>query len=217
MTTSALSPTEKTRVRLHPERAVYDRDALYRIIDEALVCHVGVAVGGQPRVIPTAILRLGEFIYIHGSPANQLLVALASGAPACITVTLIDSIVAGRSGFGMSMDYRSAMIFGTAEKIADPKEKERLVAAFVADICPGHQVRPPKAKELAATMFLRLALEEASVKIRDCGVVDPKEDHELDTWSGVIPLKLVAGTPRDCPDLKRGIAVPDYARDYRRG
>ena len=214
---STLIPTEKSRVRLHPERAVYDRDEMYRIIDEALVCHVGVAVGGKPRVIPTAILRIGDFVYIHGSPANQMLVALETGAPGCITVTLVDSIVAGRSGFGMSMDYRSVMIFGTAEKITDSREKERLVAAFVEDICPGHQVRPPKARELVATLFLRFALDEASVKIRNCGVVDPKDDHDLDTWSGVIPLKLTAGAPRDCPDLKRGIIAPDYARDYRRG
>jgi hypothetical protein len=115
------------------------------------------------------------------------------------------------------MDYRSVMIFATAEKIVDPKEKQRLVAAFVADICPGHQVRAPKPKEIAATLFLRFPLIEVSVKIRNHGVMDPEADHQLDTWSGVIPLQLTAGPPRNCRDLKPGIAVPDYARNYRRG
>lgn len=217
MTQPTLVPTEKTRIRLHPERAVYDREEMYRVIDEALVCHVGVAVGGAPRVIPTAIIRIGDFVYIHGSPANQLLVALQAGAPACITITLVDAIVAGRSGFGMSMDYRAVMIFATAEMVVDPEQKARLVAAFVEDICPGHQVRAPKAKEIAATMFLRFPLTEASLKVRNQGVLDPKEDIQLDTWSGVIPLQITAGPPRNCRELKPGIAVPDYARTYRRG
>ncbi len=217
MTGSTLSPTKRTRVRLHPERAVYDREVMYRILDEALVCHVGVVVDGAPRVLPTAIVRIGDFAYIHGSPANQSLAALAAGAPACITVTLINSIVAGRSGFGMSMDYRSVMIFAAAEKIVDQGEKERLVAAFIEDICPGHQVRAPKPKEIAATLFMRFPLTEASVKIRNQGVVDPEEDYRLDTWSGVIPLQVTAGEPRNCSALKPGIAVPDYAKNYRRG
>ena len=213
---TTIAPTEKTRVRRRPERAAYDLQVIHDILDEALVCHIGVATESGPRVIPTAIIRVGEHVYVHGSPNNQLLTTLADGAPACITVTLVDSVVAGRSGFGMSMDYRSVMIFGTAEKIVDTDEKERLVAAFVEDIMPGHVVRPPKKKELAATLFLRFPISEASAKIRNHGVVDPEEDHALDLWAGVVPLKLVAGEPRNCGDLKPGIPTPDYAKLYKR-
>jgi uncharacterized protein len=213
---STFQPTEKTRIRRRPERAAYDREVINKIIDEALVAHIGVAVNGEPRVIPTAIIRLDDHVYIHGSPNNQLLTTLESGAPACITVTLVDSIVAGRSGFGMSMDYRSVVIFAKAEKLTDPKEKERIVAAFVEDILPGHQVRPPKSKEIAATVFLRFPLTEVSAKIRNHGVMDPEEDHALDAWAGVIPLKLTAGAPISCRDLKPGIPAPDYAKNYGR-
>jgi uncharacterized protein len=213
---STIPVTENTRIRRRPERGAYDRDVVNSIIDEALVCHIGVAVGGQPRVIPTAVIRIDDFIYIHGSPNNQLLTTLADGAPACITITLVDSIVAGRSGFGMSMDYRSVVIFAKAEKISNPDEKERIVAAFVEDILPGHSVRPPKKKEIAATVFLRFPLSEVSAKIRDHGVMDPEEDHTLEGWAGVIPLRLTAGTPRNCGDLTPGIPVPDYARNYSR-
>ena len=213
---SKVQPTERTRVRLRSERGVYEREAIYAIIDEALVAHVGVCVDGEPRVIPTAIVRINDHVYIHGSPANQLLLALQRGAAACITVTLVDSVVAGRSGFGMSMDYRSVMIFAQAEKIADLVEKERIVAAFVEDIMPGHIVRPPKKKELVATVFLRFPLTEASAKIRDVGVVDPDEDLALDVCAGVVPLKMVAGAPQDCMQLKPGIPTPDYAKRYSR-
>lgn len=214
MTTVPVS--DKTRIRRRPERGAYDRDTINAILDEALVCHIGVSVNGQPRVIPTAIIRIDDYVYIHGSPNNHLLTTLQAGAPACITVTLVDSIVAGRSGFGMSMDYRSVVIFGHAETIIDFAEKERIVAAFVEDILPAHQVRPPKKKEIAATVFLRFPLTEVSAKIRNHGVMDPEEDHALDTWSGVIPLKLTAGTPQDCRNLKPGITAPDYARNYTR-
>jgi uncharacterized protein len=213
---STIPVTDNTRIRRRPERGAYDRDVVNSIIDEALVCHIGVAVDGQPRVIPTAVIRIDDFIYIHGSPNNQLLNTLADGAPACITITLVDSIVAGRSGFGMSMDYRSVVIFAKAEKISSPDEKERIVAAFVEDILPGHSVRPPKKKEIAATVFLRFPLSEVSAKIRDHGVMDPEEDHTLEGWAGVIPLKLTAGTPRNCGDLTPGIPIPDYARNYSR-
>lgn len=213
---STIPVTDNTRIRRRPERGAYDRDVVNSIIDEALVCHIGVAVDGQPRVIPTAVIRIDDFIYIHGSPNNRLLTTLTDGAPACITITLVDSIVAGRSGFGMSMDYRSVVIFAKAEKISNPDEKERIVAAFVEDILPGHSVRPPKKKEIAATDFLRFPLSEVSAKIRDHGVMDPEEDHTLEGWAGVIPLRLTAGTPRNCGDLTPGIPIPDYARNYSR-
>jgi uncharacterized protein len=211
-----IAPTDRTRVRRRPERAEYDRRIIYDILDEALVCHIGIATENGPRVIPTAIVRVDEHVYIHGSPNNQLLTALADGEPACITVTLVDSIVAGRSGFGMSMDYRSVMIFGTGEKVVDFDEKERIVAAFVQDIMPGHVVRPPKKKELAATVFLRFPISEASAKIRNHGVMDPEEDHALDVWAGVVPLKLVAGEPQNCRNLKQSIPTPEYAKHYKR-
>ena len=213
---SQIQPTERTKIRRRPERGVFDRAAVHAIIDEALVAHVGVSVNDEPRVIPTAIIRVGDHVYIHGSQNNQLLTTLAGGAPACITITLVDSIVAGRSGFGMSMDYRSVVIFAKAEVVEDMAEKERLVAAFIEDILPGHVVRPPKAKELNATLFLKFPIEEASAKIRDKGVVDPPEDIALDLWAGVIPLRVTAGTPQNCKDLKPGIETPDYAKAYAR-
>jgi uncharacterized protein len=210
------TPTAKTQVRRRPARGVYDRVTVHRIIDETLVAHVGFVVDGEPRVLPTAIMRIGEHVYVHGSASNHMLRSLAAGAPACITVTLIDSIVAGRSGFGCSMDYRSVVILSRGEPIEDVAEKERLVAAFVQHIIPGHRVRPPKPEELAATLFLRFPLTEVSAKIRDVGNLDVEGDYDLDLWAGVIPLGLSAAPGKSCPRLKPGIDVPAYARAFRR-
>jgi hypothetical protein len=210
------APTPKTRVRRRPKRAVYDRDIVHRILDEALVAHVGFVADGEPRVLPTAIARIGEDVFIHGSANNHMLTCLAAGAPACIAVTLVDSIVAGRSGFGCSMDYRSVVIYSNGQTVQRAAEKEQIIEAFVQRIIPGHRVRAPKAQEVAATIFLRFPLKEVSAKIRDVGVVDVEEDYSLDLWAGVIPLCLNAGAPRSCPRLKPGIDVPAYALKYRR-
>jgi uncharacterized protein len=210
------APTERTQVRRRPARGVYDRETVHRIIDEALFAHIGFVVDGEPRVLPTAIVRIGENVYVHGSAGNYMLMSLATGAAACITVTLVDSVVAGRSGFGCSMDYRSVVIFARGEKIEDVAEKERLIEAFVQHIIPGHCVRAPKPEEIAATVFLRFPLTEVSAKIRDVGNLDVEGDYALDLWAGVIPLRLTPGPARNCPRLKPGIDAPAYARNYRR-
>lgn len=209
-------PTQKTQVRRRPDRGNYDREVVHKIIDEALVAHVAFVENGEPRVLPTTIVRIDEDVYIHGSPNNNLLSAIAAGAPACIEMTLVDSIVAGRSGFGCSMDYRSVVIYGRAEQVTEPGEKERIIDALVQDIIPGHIVRRPKRKELAATLVLRFPLIEVSAKIRDAGNIDVEEDYDLDLWAGVIPLGVAAGPGKGCPRLKPGIETPGYALNYKR-
>jgi nitroimidazol reductase NimA-like FMN-containing flavoprotein (pyridoxamine 5'-phosphate oxidase superfamily) len=204
--------TERTRVRRMPKRGVYDREVVHKIIDEAIVCHIGVSVDGKPRVIPTAVLRIDEFIYVHGSINSQLLKALAAGAQACITITHIDGLVAARSGFNCAVDYRSVVIFAQAEDIKDAKEKAAVFDRFVEHIVPGHKVRPPNKKELNATKILRFPIVEVSAKVRDTGVNDFEEDLALDNWAGTIPMKTVFGPPKSCKKLRPEIAIPDYAK-----
>jgi nitroimidazol reductase NimA-like FMN-containing flavoprotein (pyridoxamine 5'-phosphate oxidase superfamily) len=204
--------TERTKVRRMPKRGVYDREVVHRIIDEAIVGHIGVVVDGKPRVIPTAVLRIDEFIYVHGSVNSQLLKALAAGAPACITISHIDGLVAARSGFNCAVDYRSVVLFAQAEDITDNAEKAKVFDKFVDHILPGHKVRPPTRKELNATKILRFPIVEVSAKVRDTGVNDFEEDLALDFWAGTIPMKTVFGPPRSCKKLKPGIGIPDYAR-----
>jgi nitroimidazol reductase NimA-like FMN-containing flavoprotein (pyridoxamine 5'-phosphate oxidase superfamily) len=211
-------PTTRTRVRRIPERGVYDRAAIEAILDEGLLCHVGFVHDGQPVVIPTLYARVGDVVYVHGSAASRTLRTLAGGSDVCLTVTLLDGLVLARSAFHHSANYRSVVIFGRARLVEEADEKLTALEAFAEHIAPGRwaDVRPPTALELKATKVLALPLVEASAKVRSGPPIDDDEDYSRDTWAGVIPLHLAAGEPDTDARVPRGVAVPDYALDYRR-
>jgi uncharacterized protein len=210
--------TNRTIVKRLPKRAVYDREAVYRILDEGFICHVGFVVDGRPYVIPTGYARVGDRLYIHGSQASRMLKSLAEGIDACITVTLVDGLVLARSAFHHSMNYRSVVVFGKAIEVEDPSEKEEILRAFVEHMIPNrsHDARGPNAVELQATTVLSLRLEEASAKVRTGPPIDDEEDYELDVWAGEVPLNLTASQPVEDPRLKPGIELPAYLRSYSR-
>lgn len=208
-------PTERTQIRRRPERGSYDRDLVYRIIDEALLCHVAFVLDGEPHVLPTTVTRIDNDIYIHGSNKNGMLTALAQGALASIAITHTDGVVVGRSGFGCSLEYRSVVAFGTATLVA-PEDKERIMNSVLQDIIPGFGGRRLKPSELATTQILKFPLDEVSAKVRNHGNSDVDGDYELDLWAGVIPLSIVAGEPISDQKLKPGIPVPEYAQTYHR-
>jgi Predicted flavin-nucleotide-binding protein len=210
--------TDRTKVRRRPERAHYDRDLVHSILDEALVAHVGfVDDTGVPRVIPTAVSRMGEEVVIHGSTKNHLMSSLANGGMACITVTLVDSLVAGRSGFGCSMDYRSVVIYAKGEVVPDA-EKSIYLEHIVQDIFPGHVIREHRANELKATLVLRFPIEEVSAKVRDVGCIDVEDDYNSTRWAGRFPVSTVIGPAENCPRLGPQVTIPDIAAGLpRRG
>ncbi len=183
--------TERTRVLREANRAVYDREAIYKILDEGFVCHVGFAVDGQPFVIPTMFARVGDHVYFHGSAASRMLRGLIGGLPVCITVTLTDGLVLARSVFNHSMNYRSVVALGHATLIDEPAEKLRALQAFTEKLIPGrwNDARQPNEKELKATSILKLPLTEVSAKIRTGGVEDDAEDYAFPVWAGIIPLR----------------------------
>ena len=194
-----MPPTARTTVRRRPERAHYDRASVEAILDEGLVAHVGLAVDGQPFVIPMVYARVGRDLYLHGSAASRLLRALSGEAAVCVTVTLLDGIVLARSAFHHSMNYRSVVVVGRAEPVPDGPERDRALAAIVDHAVPGRsaEVRPPDRKELAATLVIRVPLAEVSAKIRTGPPVDDERDLDLPVWAGVLPLRLVVGEPQE--------------------
>lgn len=211
--------TSRTTVKRLPKRGAYDRATIEAIIDEALICHVGIVVDGQPIVIPTIHWRAGEELYFHGSQASRMLRSLKAGVEACVTITLLDGLVLARSAFHHSMNYRSVVILGTAREVTDPAERLAALDALVEHVCAGRSkdVRPPNSSELAQTLILALPISEASAKIRTGGPLDDDEDYALPHWAGVIPLRLTPQPPESDERLGEGIAVPGYAREYRRG
>jgi nitroimidazol reductase NimA-like FMN-containing flavoprotein (pyridoxamine 5'-phosphate oxidase superfamily) len=212
------APSVRTRLVREADRAMYDRAATYRILDEGFICHVGFVMDGQPFVIPTGYGRIGDSLYIHGSAASRMLRRVDEGVPVCVTVTLLDGLVLARSIFNHSMNYRSVVILGTAVAVNDAKEKLEALRLLSEHILPGRwaESRQPNEKELKATLVMRLPIEEFSAKVRQGPPVDDEDDYAFPTWAGVIPLEMVAGKPINDPRLDPAREVPAYARQYSR-
>ncbi len=210
-TPARLSATPRTTLRRLRERGRTDRAELYAVLDAGLVCHLGVVVDGTPVVLPTGYGRIEDTLYLHGSSANQALLA-ADGQQACVTVTHLDGVVCARAVFHHSMNYRSAVAFGTARLVTGDDERLAALAAVTEQLAPGRweHARPPTRKELAATAVLALPLAEASVKVRTGPPKDDPEDYAGDIWAGVIPARLAFGEPQPDPDLRPGVGVPAH-------
>ncbi|MDH3307690.1 MAG: pyridoxamine 5'-phosphate oxidase family protein [Acidimicrobiia bacterium] len=179
------------------ERAVYDRSAIHSILDEALICHVGIAGDEGPVVIPTIHARIDDTLYLHGSPASRLLRTVKRGEPLCVTATIVDGIVLAKSHFHSSMNYRSVVVFGTGRLVDDRVEQDAGFRAITEHIDTGRwdRGRQPSEAERRATVLVAVSIDEASAKVRTGGPKDDPEDLELPFWSGVIPLTTERGQP----------------------
>jgi nitroimidazol reductase NimA-like FMN-containing flavoprotein (pyridoxamine 5'-phosphate oxidase superfamily) len=215
-TRTPLSPTPRSTLRRSPERARSERDALDDVLDAGLVCHLALTVDGGPLVVPTGYGRDGDTLYVHGSTGSASLRAGASGVDVCVAVTLLDGIVYARSVFHHSVNYRCAIVHGTAVPVTDDDAKLRALRVVTEHLAPGSwdYTRPPDRKELAATAVLAIDLTEASVKVRTGGPNDDPSDVEEHTgWAGVLPLRRVWTTPIDSADLPTGVAPPAHVVD----
>lgn len=213
-----LTPTARTRVARRPQRGIYDRKLIYSILDEALVCHVGVVVDDQPVVLPNLHVRIGDRLYLHGAVASRTLRSLKAGMPVCVTVTLIDGLVLARSAFHHSVNYRSVVVFGTAKETVDLYEKRAAFNALVEHVLKGRsaQCRPADEQETKATTILSVPITEASAKVRSGPVSDADEDYALPYWAGVLPMSLQAGAPIPDERLLADVSMPENVSSYDR-
>ncbi|MDH4036915.1 MAG: pyridoxamine 5'-phosphate oxidase family protein [Candidatus Krumholzibacteria bacterium] len=211
-------PGDRTRVRRIPKRGRYDRPTIDAILDEALVCHAGFVVEGQPFVIPTLHARDGDRVLIHGSAASRMLTTLETGVDVCLSVTLADGLVVARSAFHSSMNYRSVMLFGRARVVEEPAAKMEALRALVEHLIPGRwdDCRLPNDTEMKATLILELPIDEASAKVRTGGPIDDDEDYATRYWAGVLPFENRTGAPIPDEKLTPGIGLPAYLRNYTR-
>jgi nitroimidazol reductase NimA-like FMN-containing flavoprotein (pyridoxamine 5'-phosphate oxidase superfamily) len=193
------TPTARTRIKRLPKRARYDRETVYAILDAGFVCHLGYVIDRQPYVTPTAYWREGDAVYWHGSSKSRMLLALEKNPQVCLTVSHFDALVVARSGFHMSVNYRSAMIFGKPYQVADPAGKLARMEQFVERVYPGHwkNLRPVSKQELKAMSVFGLHLDETVAKVRTGGPIDEPEDYQLPIWAGVVPVRRVLGVPVD--------------------
>jgi uncharacterized protein len=191
------APTRQSRVRRHPERAHYDRETVFAILDAALMCHIGYVIDGKPYVTPTLFWREGERLYWHGSSASRMLRTQTAGIPVCVTVSHVDALILARCAFRHSLNYRAVMAFGTAAIVDDPTEKEAGLNAFIERIYPGRTgiMRGIAPQELKATTLMGMTIEDASAKIRSSGPLDLEQDYAADCWAGTLPIAQVMRAP----------------------
>ena len=218
MDEAAPAPTERTRLRRGAARGRHDRETIAAILDAGLICHVGFSLEGRPWVFPTAYGRVRDNVYLHGASANFGLRALAEGAEACITVTIVDGLVFARSAFHHSMNYRSVMLFGNAVGVTDQAEKRAALLAIVDHMAPGRasETRCPSVQEMRKSLVVRVPISEGSAKVRAGGPVEEPDDIGLAHWAGHLPLRLIPGAP--VADLAAAgdvaLPVPGYVTDW---
>jgi uncharacterized protein len=215
--TNTLAATARTRVKRIPKRASYDRAVLNSILDTAMVCHVGFAIDGQPYVIPTLHVRIADRLYVHGSAASRMLGAAAEGTPVAVTVTHIDGLVLARSAFHHSVNYRSAVILGTATLVTDPIEKFAVMKGLIDHVAPDRwdHIRHPNEKELAATSVLSIPINEASAKLRSGDPLDDEDDYVMPIWAGQIPFAANTLAPIADARLDLSTPIPAHVANYQ--
>jgi len=214
---SSFATTKRNRVVRRPARGRYDKATVYEILDSALVCNIAYVIDGQPYCTPTSFWREGDHLYWHGSSASRMLRAQAAGIPVCLTVTHVDALVLARSGFHHSINYRTAMVYGTAHLIEDEAEKLAAIDNFISRLFPGRSklLRPATKKEIKATAFLRMEIEQASAKIRNETMGDDEEDYAVPAWTALLPIRTVVGAAQECPRQMAGVTRPEGMSSYR--
>lgn len=210
--------TEKTRIKRLPKRGHYDRETIYQILDEALICHVGIVENRQPFVMPINFARMGDEIILHGAIASRLLKHIAAKKPVCIEATIVDGLVLARSVFHSSVNYRSVVLFGKGRAVVSDEEKLAALEAVVEHLIPGRwrDARLPNPKELKATSVVAIKIDEASAKVRSGPPGDDAEDYALPIWAGVLPLEATTLTPVPDEVMPKDIPAPEYVKKYSR-
>jgi len=213
---STFEKRKRNRVVRAPSRAEYDRETIYRILDEAFVCHVGFTQDDHPFVIPTLHARRGDELLLHGATTSRLIEHVGAGNEVCVSVALLDGIVLARSVFHHSVNYRSVVLFGSGTLVSSDEEKLRALECFTERMMPGRwaEAREPNVHELKATSVVSLAIDSASAKVRTGPPVDAEEDYQLPVWAGVLPVSRQMGPLEDDPRMGSDIPVPGYLAAY---
>lgn len=216
---SEFEVTARNRVRRMPKRGSYDRETIYPIIDEALICHVSFALDGEPFVIPTIHARQDDRILVHGLTGGRMLDYIEAGNPVAMAMTIVDGLVCARTAFNHSMNFRSVVVFGRGRVIDEPDAKLEALRCLSERTIPGRwdHVRPPNEKELKATSIVAIEINQASAKVRQGPPGDDGEDLKFPVWAGVLPLPVVPQPAETDPKQEARYPVPDYVQGYRRG
>jgi len=207
---------DKNKVKRRPDRGHYDKETIYSIVDETMLCHIGFVQDGQPFVIPALYARKDNQILIHGASTSRLMKHIEAGNKLSINITILDGIVLAKTVFNQSVNYRSVVVFGKGRLIENEDEKLQALEHLTERIMPGvwEAARKPNATELKATSIVSIAIETASAKIRSGPPKDDPEDQDIPAWAGVLPMKQAIGAPINAEYTDGSIPIPDYIMNY---
>lgn len=180
-----------------------------------MIGSLAAIIDGEPFVQPMIHARDGEEIILHGSSTNRMLIALEAGARACLSVSIIDALVLGRSVPDHSFQYRSVSIHGLAQAVTDPAQKrERMRRVFNHIIKKRWEMLAPVSDDyLTKVKVLILPLEESVAKTNTSRPEDALGGQFNAIWSGVIPFDIAAGAPQPAPGPQPDPpALETYAR-----
>ena len=208
----------RNRIKRLPKRGHYDQETIYQILDEALICHVGLADGEQPFVIPINFARIADTIVLHGAKSSRLLCHIAAGHPICVEATIVDGLVLARSVFHHSVNYRSVVLFGKGRLVENEHEKLAALRAITEHLIPGRwdEARLPNRKEMNATSVVSIKIDEASAKVRMGPAVDDEQDYSLPVWAGILPMEEKMLAPIRDERQSEDIPLPEYITRYSR-
>ena len=211
-----MQPTPRTIPSRSAKRAQYDEETVYSILDESLFCTVSCVIDGQPFSLPTAFARYDNYLYLHGSVGSHFIRAIENGNTVCISVMLTDALVVAKSAFSHSVNYRSVILFSTAEKVEEYEKKVEALRWITEKIVPEswEYLRPITESEVRKTTVLAFKIEEASAKVRTGMPKDEEEDWELPIWSGLIPLRTVREKPIS-DELSKNLSLPAHPCNQR--
>lgn len=198
---------KQNKVRQLREKALYDKDTVFRILDAGLVAHVAFVQDASPVVVPMIYGRDGETIFLHGARKARVIRLLEGTKKACLNVTLLDGIVFARSTFNSSMNYRSVTVFGQPRLVDGNDEKLKAMQIISEHTMPGRweEVRDSHEREVKMTGVIELGIESASAKISTGKPDDEEADYDIPVWAGVLPIEMMTGTLDDDDRLLPGV------------
>lgn len=202
--------TARTKLRRFPVRGSFDTATVYGILDKAPIAHIGFTKDGTPAMLPMVFWRRDDHIYFHGAAKNRMFGAVTEDPDVCVTATLIDGFVAARAALHHSMNYRSVIIYGRAEEVADPVEKLAALRGLIERFYPERwdKIRQPSEREFQSVSVYRLPIHEASAKVRSGFPAPYPEDFGREVWAGFIPVQMTLGAPQMDPNSDPATTPP---------
>jgi len=160
------SPTDHQRL---PEYS-RDDDWIRATLRQAKVGHIASTWDDQPFLNPSTFWydeANGRTIF-HSNIAGRVRANLERNPKVCLEVSELGKLLPSNVALEFSLQYRSALVFGTARVLEDPDEKRAalygLIQKYFPEMEAGKEYRPITDKELKRTSVYSIEIDSWSGK-----------------------------------------------------